>query len=461
MLNLLQGLESDANQVGRRAAPLTRRTRKVTKLPASDTTDNVITSGQTSPVDSPAGWSTTEFQPGRIRPLQPAAMREVNMGSLLRALRVLGAKARVELSDYTGISPATVTKLVASLTEANIVVERANTSTQRATGRPRVPVDFASGSRVALGLHLGADSATVAVVDLRGTVLSQRTNAYPAGSGEKIVQSAARGLNRIRRGLGAGVGVVGVGVSSDGDVDQVGGVLRSHPSLDWGDVPVADLVAEVSELPVEYDRTVRGQALAAIESGQGQIVDLVHLAVNGRVESALVLGTTLYRGTTGTAGLLEHWPVPGVRGPACGCGQNNCLATVAGDDGLSWLARDRGVIAADEGYDELVAAATSGSRTAVNLLRSRAQWIGRALATLGDLLDPATIALSGSAQDWAPFSTEVGEALDKAPGRTDATRLQALPEAVTPVAASAALFLERYFEDPVRYEPELQRRLLA
>lgn len=461
MINLLQGLESDPNEVGNGAPPLSRCTRKVTKLPPSDTTDNVIQSGQYSPVDSPAGWSTTEFQPGRVRPLQPAAMREVNMGSLLRALRVLGAKARVELSDYTGISPATVTKLVASLTEANIVVERANTSTKRLTGRPRVPVDFAPGTRVALALHLGEDTATTAVVDLRGTVISQRTNAYSTGSAEKIVQSAARGLNRIRRGLGADVGVVGVGISSEGDIDQAGGVLRSHPRLDWSDVAVRDLVAEVAGLPAEYDRTVRGQALAAVESGQGQIVDLVHLAVNRRVECALVLDTTLYRGHGGTAGLLEHWPVPGVRGPVCECGQNNCLATVAGNDGLAWLARERGLIEADQGYPELVDAAASQSRTAANLLRSRAQWIGRALATLGDLLDPASITLSGSARDWAPFATETGEALDRAPGRTGADRLRALPDSASPVAASAALFLERYFEDPVRYEPELQRRLMA
>lgn len=382
------------------------------------------------------------------------------MGSLLRALRILGPKARVELSDYTGISPATVTKLVASLSEANILVERSGPPAARLTGRPRVPVDFAPASRAVLALHLGADQATVAAVDLRGAVITQRTNAYTGASVEKIVQNAARSLGRIRRGLGDDTSAIGIGISSDGEIDS-DGVLSSHPTLDWSDVPVRTLVADALDLPAEYDQTVRGQALAAFGSGQGQPTDLIHCAVNGGVECAFVLRTSVYRGHDGAAGLLEHWPVPGVRGPACGCGQTNCLARVAGDDGITWLARDRGLIAADEGYPELLAAAADHVRGAVNLLRSRAQWIGRALAVLADLIDPATIVLSGSARSWSPFESEVGEALDRAPSRIGAERLTGLVDSATPVAAAAALFLERYFADPVHYEPELQRRLLA
>ena len=382
------------------------------------------------------------------------------MGSLLRALRILGPKARVELSDYTGISPATVTKLVASLTEANILIERSGPPTMRLTGRPRVPVDFAPGSRVVLALHLGAEHATTAAVDLRGAVIAERTSAYTGASPEKIVQSAVRSLGRIRRSLDADAVIIGVGISSDGEIDA-DGVLRSHPSLDWSDVAVRDLVGEALDLPAEYDQTVRGQALDAFGSGQGQPTDLIHCSVNRGVECAFVLGTGLYRGRDGRAGLLKHWPVPGVRGPACSCGQTNCLAAVAGEDGMTWLARDRGIIGAEDGYQELQSAAEAHVRGALTLMRSRAQWIGRALAVLADLIDPATIALSGSAQDWGPFEGEVAEAFDRAPGVVGSERLISLPDAATPVAAAAALFLDRYFADPVHYEPELQRRLMA
>ncbi len=383
------------------------------------------------------------------------------MGSLMRAIRILGPRARVELSEYTGISPATVTKLVASLAEANILTERVDPNAVRVTGRPRVPVDFASGARVVLALHLGAESATAAAINLRGSVLSERTNSYPAGPADKAVQSAARMLNRLRKTLGPDTVPVGVGISSDGEIDQPNGTLISHPLLDWHQVAVRDLVADLVELPTEYDQTVRGQALGAFASGQGEPTDLVHCAVNGRVQAAFVLDAGIYRGHDGFAGSIEHWPVAGVRGPACRCGQTNCLATVAGDDGVTWLARDRGLIGADDGYPALVEAAEARVRGAVTLLRSRAQWIGRALAVLADLIDPATVMISGSAQQWSSFESEVRAALDATPGRIDSDRLITLPSSTTPVVASAMLFLDRYFADPVHYEPELQRRLSA
>lgn len=396
---------------------------------------------------------------GQAQPLQPAAMREMNMGSLLRALRVLGPRARVELAEYTGISPATVTKLVANLTEAEILVERADTHSLRLTGRPRVPVDFNPHRRAVLALHLGPDSITAAALDLRGTVLVERSADYPDGSAARSVQAGARLLARVVKALPDQCVAVGVGVTSAGRVDREHGAVRGRRDRGWDDVLVSAPIADHLGLPVELDQPVRGEALAALATDE-QAQHLIHLSVGKEISAALLIDRHVHRGHTGEAGGVTHLPVPGARGPECGCGQTGCLGAVATDVALVEAARAKKVIGGEDGYAELVAAADDRSRPAVALLRTRARAIGQALAVLADLVDPDRLLVGGSALAWGGFQPEVEQTFVELSGRR-ADLLRFGPGPVEPVVAAGMLFLDRYFDDPVRHEPELQRRLNA
>lgn len=398
------------------------------------------------------------------RALHPAAMRWQNISSLLQAVVTAGPLARVELVEQTGISSATVTKLVGSMLDAELLVERSERSSVGLTGRPRVPVDLNRSSRVVLGLHIGATRCTVAVLDLRAGMVAERVVWHRQPTPEAVIDSAVSELRGLQARL-PGRRVVGLGVSSGGRVDHRSGTLLAHPALGWRDVGVRSLVEARVDVPIEYDETVRGTALAELIYGSAQRLEhVLHLFVGNVLGSALVVRGSLHRGATGNAGGMTHLPVLGVRGPVCECGQTNCLSQVASNTGLIAIATKRGMVKADASYETLLASAADGDQRVQSLLRARGRWIGRAIAGLADFLDPAAVLLSGNADEWPDYFDTVRAAVAaRSDSGADAAERVRRPsfQGHSSTVSSAVLFLDQYFRDPVRYEPALQRRLSA
>jgi fructokinase len=103
-------------------------------------------------------------------------------------------------------------------------------------------------------------------------------------------------------------------------------------------------------------------------------------------------------GPNGVSGEWGHNPLPWATpdefpGPLCFCGQHGCLETWISGTGL---ARDhRQVTGKQLSGPEIVAAAESGDAAALASLARLEDRIGRALASVVNLLDPDVIVLGG------------------------------------------------------------------
>ncbi|RJQ82243.1 ROK family transcriptional regulator [Pseudonocardiaceae bacterium YIM PH 21723] len=335
----------------------------------------------------------------------PSAGRRVRTGpgGVLRAVLRHGPLARSTLARVVGQSPASITGQSAELIEAGLLREAPELAAPKAVGRPHMPVDIDTGRFVAGALHIGVPYSTVALLDLRGRVLTEDRRDHRSTDPADLVADAA---DRLRKLLAAEDRVpLGVGVATGGWVDQDDGRIIEHPLIGWRGVPIGDLLAGEIGLPVWVDGHSR--ALTSAEELFGQGLDassVVQLFIGNVVDAAFAVDGVVHYGPRSAAGGVAHLPVAG-SGEPCFCGRTGCFQVTVSEATLVRRALAAGVVGRPH-FPDLVRAAMDGSPFAVELFHERSIRVGRAVATLLDLLNPDRLILADAAVVHVPGCLE-------------------------------------------------------
>lgn len=261
-----------------------------------------------------------------------------------------------------------------------------------------------------VGFDIGGTNARAAVVDAGGTIvesLNTRTPHDAEGLTSTIVDMV--GQLRARHDIAA------VGVAVAGFLDPSCEVVRFAPHLAWrDDQPVRRDLAAAIGLPVRLEHDANSAAWGEYRYGAGRELDTwVFFAVGTGIGATLMHNGEIYRGAFGTAPEFGHITVvPG--GRACSCGKQGCLERYASGTSLVDCAIDiatRGSFKDSRVYREVVekrasghdimAAARDGDELGLAALDSFSTWLGRGLAIVADVLDPAQIVLGGGVSDDA------------------------------------------------------------
>ncbi|KPI15305.1 ROK family protein [Actinobacteria bacterium OK074] len=347
--------------------------------------------------------------------MRAEGMRRGNASAVLCTVVADGLLSRADIARRTGLSAPSVTKLTAVLVDASLLSEQAPLET--AQGRPRVPVRVDPRGPAALGIHIGLLRTTLGLVALDGTVLSQRVLDHDGDlDPRRITAQAVTGAHGF---LGEQLGerhLLGTGISLGGWVDGDAGTVVEHSALGWADVHLLELLGDRLPGPVVLDQNVRAAARAELWFGAGREVDdFVYVFFGNVLGAAVVVDRSVHRGPGAAAGGIEHLPVSGAEGIACAYCGTACLSAVASDAVLVEQARAEGVLTPTDArrplaLERLIAVARpagtgSGDARARQLLRTRAEFAGRAVATIADLLNPSRVVLAGgivAADEYLP-----------------------------------------------------------
>jgi predicted NBD/HSP70 family sugar kinase len=335
---------------------------------------------------------------------QPA-LRRHNRGLVLRTIRDHEPRPRARIAAATGLNRTTVSSLVAELGERGLVregsLERGN------LGRPGLNVEL-DGRRVCgIGAEVNVNHVGTMALDLRGEVVSQHrlsldtVRLAPDEVFDRLADLVARTLqdldDRSARPVGLTLGLAGL-------VDSAAGVLTIGPNLGWRDVPAADLLADRvgrASCPVLVDNEANLAAIAeAGSTPDGVHDDILVLVGEVGVGGGIVSRGSLLRGRHGFAGEIGHMMVD-PQGRRCGCGRTGCWETVIGlralvtaatapDDAL----RDP-ALGLEDRLAELNRRAELGDARTLGAMTQVGRWIGLGAAALVNVLNPATIVLSG------------------------------------------------------------------
>jgi predicted NBD/HSP70 family sugar kinase len=317
---------------------------------------------------------------------------------MIEALYHRPATGRAELARLTGVSRATVSALIDELERAGVVEEHAapDETRPRGTGRPPILLSLVPSAAFAVGLDFGHQHIRVAVCDLSGGLVIDDWS--PAEVDHAPVESLDLAQELVRAALDrAGIDhdrLLGVGMGLAAPINKTTGELEADGILPgWHGIrPAAEMEARLG-IPVELENDANAGALGEKMFGAGRgIDDVAYIRLSAGIGAGLILGGRPYHGVRGVAGEIGH-VIARENGQICRCGNRGCLETVASPVAIAATLPTRsGTPIPVAELLELVQAGDRGARRAV---ADAGEAVGRALATLVNVLNPELVVVGG------------------------------------------------------------------
>lgn len=339
-----------------------------------------------------------------------STLARVNQTAIIEALREHGALSRPQLGTRTGLSPATINRLTASLIEDGLIAAAGQEPSTG--GRPSVLLRYVGSSRLVASIQLRAETVTGILVDFDGKIVFRRSVAFgprthderdatmEADAQERELQKVFRLFDDlIATAETMGTPCLAVGVAVPGVVQPPDGVVGTMPEFGWTGVPFGALLRKRTDIPVVVENDANALAFGELHTGAGRgLNSLVALFLENGLGAGIVSNGELHRGARAEAGeigyLLMERSSLGRSYDARGD-----LEDRIGSLALTRRARERGMpIPASgsltaEGVFEL---ARSGNADAQELADEILDMVAIAVAALVIVLDPELVVVGSS-----------------------------------------------------------------
>ena len=259
----------------------------------------------------------------------------------------------------------------------------------------------------AIGVDLGGTKMLLGVLDGDSKVALGEPRGLDRQTEDELVELLVREVEEARAAR-PGVAAVGLGIPATIDHEQ--GVAVSAVNLPIDDLPIRDLVAERTGLPVFVDNDANVAALAEHLYGAARGAEnAVMLTIGTGIGGGLILGGEIYRGSTGAGAELGHMVIE-IDGPPC---QGNCPEPrLRRDARLRHGARPRGAgggrkrarLGARQAARRRRARSTArrsprrrsaGDATAIGVFDLVGSRLGVALASFANIFEPDVIVIGG------------------------------------------------------------------
>lgn len=201
----------------------------------------------------------------------------------------------------------------------------------------------------------------------------------------------------------------GIGISCGGPLDSKKGMIYSPPNLPgWDNVPIIEIFSKKYGVPAAIQNDANACALAEWLMGAGKgTQNMIFLTFGTGMGSGLILNGQLYAGTNDLGGEVGHIRLA-ENGPV-GFGKAGSFEGFCSGGGIAQLAKtmvtdklQKGIKVAFcpnlESTGNLTAksvaeAAIAGDETALEIIQVSAEYLGRGLALLIDILNPQCIVI--------------------------------------------------------------------
>ena len=200
-----------------------------------------------------------------------------------------------------------------------------------------------------------------------------------------------------------------IGVSCGGPLDSEKGVILGPPNLKgWDEVHIVEILKKHYNVPVNLQNDANACAVAEWKFGAGKgSKNMIFLTFGTGLGAGIILDGKLYNGTNGNAGEVGHIRLA-ENGPI-GYGKKGSFEGFCSGGGLAqlgyMLALEKskngeyplyfkdGMSVRDITAKTIADAALSGDKTALEVYKISAEYLGRGLSILIDILNPEVIVI--------------------------------------------------------------------
>ena len=328
------------------------------------------------------------------------AVKESNRNKVFRLLFAQGPLSRVELARRAGLSPTTVSSLVAELLAERVVAETGPREA-RGSGRRPTMLEVSADGRVLAAVGVDASGLSAALLDLRFRPLTARTTSVAdfAALGDALADAVAGLLAEAGRDAAALLGIC-LGVPALLDAEN-GRILASTVlMLPEGTDAVGRLRERFPGTPVHLENDSALKAYAEQAFGPtGGARNLVFLDVGAGIGAGIILDGRRFTGAYGHAGEIGHMTVD-PHGPLCRCGNRGCLEAMAALPALSRAVAGDGTDGPPA--EALLQAYRAGDPRVRAVADEGARILARGIDNLVALINPQVVVLGGEAAGFGP-----------------------------------------------------------
>jgi len=316
-----------------------------------------------------------------------------NQRVVLETVRLRGPISRAEISNFTALTPQTISNIVDKLLERGVLQTLGRRTGLR--GQPALELNINPYGGYGIGVHLDRDLLTVVLLDLSGVSHQETHHEWNFPTPDEAVPLIISTISEMvkRQGLSK-QDLWGVGIALPGPIDHKEGKLVNPPNFPgWDGVPLRSLLSEKLKMPVFLEADASAAAEGERWFGQGKgIDDYFYVYFSIGLGGGMIVNGQPYVGAFGNAGMLGHLPVDPT-GEHCPCGGTGCLELYASLTSLyKALAETGSQDHSSEYYGKLLA---ENDPSLMTWLQTAAGHLTTALVTLESLLSPSAVIFGG------------------------------------------------------------------
>ncbi|MCI2048544.1 MAG: ROK family transcriptional regulator [Lachnospiraceae bacterium] len=340
--------------------------------------------------------------------MDKSIMSLVNKSTILDIIREKSPIYRAEISRITNLSIPTVMKITDSLISKGLVIE--GEIAKSTGGKPPRLLSFAGDSMYIIGIDIGTTNINVILMDLDANMLSSYQQPTSAERHfNEVVAQVVYCIDKIIATSKIDIAqILGIGIGMPGVISPESGKILLSPAFGWKDKDLLKELRQHFNLPMRINNVTKSMAMGELYFGLGHnINNYICVNLGYGIGSAIVINHRIYNGDSGASGELGHVIVE-QNGPKCSCGNYGCLEAVASANAISKQAQAAIKSGAVSMISSMVQgdlkkidakiifeAAAAGDPLANTILHQAIVYLGSAIGSAINFIDPAIIILEG------------------------------------------------------------------
>ncbi|MBX5136198.1 ROK family protein [Rhizobium lentis] len=362
-------------------------------------------------------------------------VRQRNSVLVLSVLRRHGALAHTEISNFTGLSSATISAITADLERAQII-EKSEQQAASGRGRPRVLLRQRRDCGYLIVVIISSDAVQYSLVDYAGKLIdrfSEERSRDPSGAARFVAGVQAGLLRILDRSRISQQRVLLISISSKGLVHS------TEPVLLWSPIFGSDQIDFESALRPDWQaKVILDNETLLVAAALGAREEIAK-AADFRSLAALSLGHSIGLGIVrrgGQAGQEISAPNFGhmlhmAGGGLCRCGTRGCIEAYAGFYAILRSAFEVPLDTIPAKFvpvaelDKIAARARQGHRTSAFAFRQAGLALGNGLSRMLSLTERMPIAITGPGTRYYDL---LRQGIEEGLGQSHVVRMEGMPE---------------------------------
>ena len=269
-------------------------------------------------------------------------LNKLNKIEVLGLIRGSSEISRAGIVKKTKLSAPTVTRIVDSLIDSNLV--RIVGNGDSTGGRPPKLIRFDGSNNFVIGVDLGSTSIRAVISDLDGKFVTEiETPTDLKGGFQKICQQLVELINKlVERSKLVEDKILGVGLAVAGLINSETGIIEYSPMFKWKKVNLQEELKKYLKIAVFYDNVSRVTALGELLYGVGKKhKNFICVNVGFGIGAGIIINGEPFFGNRGFSGEFGHIIVNHNSPHTDADGIRGCIEALSSGYGIAKIAKDQ------------------------------------------------------------------------------------------------------------------------